>query len=146
MRLSSMSRMAGERRLRTTVRTKVDAALKCSPVGFSKRCKDRVTANIRSFKQAKHDIAWWLDLVAHILVPEKRCQSLVHETRDVFLVPVAMNNVEAWMSADGTRHRLVVGLAKIVHKFLLRRWPGIDEILVRKHNHLALRDEVGEFV
>ena len=54
-----------------------------------------------------------------------------------------MDNVETGVAADGARHRLVVGLAKIIHEFLLCCWPGVDKILVREHNHLALRNEVG---
>jgi hypothetical protein len=79
-------------------------------------------------------------------MPKCGCQALLHESGDVFLVSIAMDNVEAWMATNGARHRLVVWLAKVVHEFLLHCRPSVDEILVGQHNHLSLSNEVGEFI
>lgn len=115
-------------------------------VGHIGRREDGIASYFWAFQKTQHDVAWWLDFVAHILMPQSGCRALRQETRDLFFVAVAMNDMEAGVAAHCSRNRLIVRFSEMAHKLFLRLGSSIDQILRGKCDDLALGNQQRELI
>lgn len=109
-------------------------------VGHVCSCKDGVAAYFRALEQAEHDIAWRLDFIAHVLMPERGGGALLEEARDFFAVAIAVNDMESRVIAHRPGDRLVVWFPEMAHELLQLFRASVNEILRGEGDDLALRD------
>jgi len=107
---------------------------------------NRVASNLRALEHTQEDVARWLALIAHIVMPNVGGRLLLKEALDLGLVSITVDDMEPGIPRNGTSDRLVVALAEVVGEALLRFGADVGEVLVAKDDDFALADEEGEVI
>jgi hypothetical protein len=109
-------------------------------------CEDGIAAYFWALEEPQHDVAWRLDLIAHVLMPEGGSGALLKEARNLLAVAVAVDDMKSGVIAHRPGDRLIVWFPEMAHELLQLVRASVDKILRGEGDDLALRDQQGQLV
>jgi len=105
-----------------------------------------ISAHLRTLQHAKHDISRRLSLITDIMMPNTCTALLLEKLVDLFVIPIAINDMKPGKSRYRASDGLVIRLPKVVCELLLLRGTNVGKILVSKHDNFSLGYKEGKLV